>query len=214
MCRASTGAMLRAGHEVTLLRRAGGRRRPPLSHDGEAGAPSRCAPAPGQDTSASWIASMNRHLVSALRNGAPFDACLRAVLVVELGGDGVRAPARIPGILEVNAPLIEEQATHRRSLIDGAARAGGESRVPGRVGDRRRVARGRGVGAIGSPARPLNAVVEANGFDPTVFATVPAAGNRPFTIGFLGTLKPWHGIELLAEVFTGVRDRCPTRGCW
>ena len=31
--------------------------------------------------------------------------------------------------------------------------------------------------------------------------SVPAAGDAPFTVGFVGTLKPWHGVEVLLEAF-------------
>ena len=57
--------------------------------------------------------------------------------------------------------------------------------------------------------------VLANGIDPARFPAELFA-DRPqpdspatFTIGFLGSLKPWHGLELLLDVFIAMHSQDP-----
>jgi glycosyltransferase involved in cell wall biosynthesis len=110
----------------------------------------------------------------------------------------------IPGVLEVNAPLIEEQS-HYRDLIDRALaeevsrRAFFAARLICAVSD--------GVAAYVRrfPEAEGKVVVVPNAVDPRRFLDPPAAAfpgaDGVFTIGFVGTLKPWHGLSLLAEAF-------------
>ncbi len=119
--------------------------------------------------------------------------------------------AGIPAVLEVNAPLVEEQARHR-VLVD---RAGAEA-VAARQAELADVlvAVSRGVAAHLRAAHPGAAGrvhVLANGVDPGRFPADLAARRaqdaRPYTVGFVGTLKPWHGLEVLAEAFALLRER-------
>jgi glycosyltransferase involved in cell wall biosynthesis len=110
----------------------------------------------------------------------------------------------VPSLLEVNAPLVEEQAAHR-VLVDrrGAERAA--LRALSSAGSVLCVSP-----AVASWAR--NRVSEtarihtlANGVDtrrvtPASRPVAPAAGT-PFTIGFVGTLRPWHGVPTLVDAF-------------
>ena len=110
------------------------------------------------------------------------------------------AGARIRRILEVNSPLIEEQARHR-TLVDAPAawaalrsQVGAADRVVavsppvadwvGRhtpAGDRLRIVpNGVNVDRIRPPATPA-----------------PQSGRA--VVVFVGTLKPWHGLEFLIE---------------
>jgi len=117
---------------------------------------------------------------------------------------------RTPAILEVNAPLVEEQARNR-DLVD---RAGAE-----RVA--RRQATAASVLAAVSPAvadhlratHPAAAArvhVVPNGVDPERFPQTPAPDPaRPFTVGFVGTLKPWHGLDTLVVAFAALHAARP-----
>ncbi len=119
-------------------------------------------------------------------------------------------------ILEVNAPLIEEQARHR-TLVD---RAGAE-RVAARafVAADAVLAVSEGVAAwvrVVAPAVGAKLRVVPNGVDPARFTTrygngLDGSPSAPFVIGFVGTLKPWHGLETLIDAFVRVRDRVPAR---
>src|SRR5699024_8829320 len=105
----------------------------------------------------------------------------------------------VPGVLEVNAPLIEEQATHR-DLIDTAG-AHHALRV--------QVAAAAVVACVSEPVAqwvrrlcPEDAAkvrVTPNGVNTTRIAPsdVPGAGDP--VVLFVGTLKPWHGVEVLLE---------------
>lgn len=106
----------------------------------------------------------------------------------------------VTGILEVNAPLPLEQARHRL-LVD---RAAADAVALSTTADADVVvcvsepvaAWVRGLGA----ADPTSVHVVPNGVDTRRF--VPAGTrSRPatFTIGFVGTLKPWHGVQDLVE---------------
>lgn len=117
----------------------------------------------------------------------------------------------IPGVLEVNAPLVEEQRTHRRLFAVGAAeraarRAFSAARVVVTVSD----AVADYVRGECNPADHVH-VVE-NGVDPGRFAdilTEDADRNRPFTIGFVGTMKAWHGLEVLIDAFSLLHAELP-----
>jgi glycosyltransferase involved in cell wall biosynthesis len=112
----------------------------------------------------------------------------------------------VPGILEVNSPLIDEQATHR-DLVDRTA----AERVARRVfrAASLLVAVSEGVADWVERFRPSDPVLVApNGVDPSRFAPPAARGGAaPFTVGFVGTLRPWHGIDVLADAFARLAAR-------
>jgi len=118
--------------------------------------------------------------------------------------------AGAPSVLEVNAPLVDEQERHR-VLVD---RAGAE-----RVADRQAAAASAIVAVSAGvadhlcarhPAAAARVHVLANGVDPERFPPGPARSSAaPFTVGFVGTLKPWHGLAVLAEAFARLRAAGP-----
>lgn len=124
------------------------------------------------------------------------------------GGGGIRAADRLgcPSILEVNAPLIEEQATHRALVHVDLARDHLTAAVR----------RATVVTAVSQPVaawlgvatcRTDRVVVLPNGVDPDRFHPQPIRAQGPFTVGFVGTLKPWHGVDVLIEAMAGLRRR-------
>src|SRR5699024_9091091 len=46
---------------------------------------------------------------------------------------------------------------------------------------------------------PARVHVLANGVDTTRITPGPGHSEEPFTIGFVGTLKPWHGVPTLLD---------------
>lgn len=127
------------------------------------------------------------------------------------GGAGVRVAAArgLPRVLEVNAPLIDEQLAHRTLVHRDLA----ERRL------RDTVAAASVVTAVSAPvaasirsrcgdATPVEVV--PNGVDPDRFRR-PDDHLRtgPFTVGFVGTLKPWHGVELLVDAVAALRREVP-----
>lgn len=108
----------------------------------------------------------------------------------------------IPYLLEVNAPLPEEQKRYRqlenealaasleRFLIGGAGRV----LVPSAALVPYATSRGAEKDAV---------VVVPNAADPSRFRPVGRRGNghETFVVGFVGSLKPWHGLEDLSRAF-------------
>jgi glycosyltransferase involved in cell wall biosynthesis len=110
----------------------------------------------------------------------------------------------IPGLLEVNAPLIEEQAEHRglvhRELAEEVA-----NRSFGAAAALLAVSREVGAYLDGFPTARGRVYVVPNGVNPGRFEGVGGTRGRKedgtFTVGFVGTLKPWHGLPVLVEAF-------------
>lgn len=116
-----------------------------------------------------------------------------------------------PGIVEVNAPLIEEQAEYR-GLVDRAAAEEVANRVFGAATavvavsqevasylDRYPIAR--------NHVRVIPNGVNPDRFPSNVVPACPAPG--VFTVGFVGSLKSWHGLPVLVEAFDRLRQWSP-----
>lgn len=108
----------------------------------------------------------------------------------------------VRSVLEVNAPLVEEQATHR-DLVD---RAGAQSVAEAALSAAHTVvcvSDAVADWARAAGARPGHVTTVPNGVDTDrivpASAPVTPADADAFTVGFLGTLKAWHGVEVLVE---------------
>src|SRR5262249_19658932 len=118
----------------------------------------------------------------------------------------------IPGLLEVNAPLIEEQAAHRRLVDRPSAERVAEhifamatalvavSHEVAAYLERFPNARGR-VHVIPNGVNP-------DRFPPGIRPSCPSPPGI-FTIGFVGSLKPWHGLATLVEAFSLLHRSAP-----
>ena len=106
----------------------------------------------------------------------------------------------LPYILEVNSPLRIEQQEFRGLYLEPAARAierllfGSATLVAG-------VSQNVADYVVEQSGRRGPVIVVPNGVDLDLFRSVPAPAPGPFTIGFVGSLKPWHGLEVLMEAF-------------
>lgn len=205
-------ALLRAGVQVELFARR-------VDGDVPAGlevAPLHLLPsAPKGSAMAAREAALlagNTDVMAALAAAAPFDAIYERYSLWSYAGMVFAREMGIPGLLEVNAPLIEEQRTHRALLHAGDADAVARQvfgaatallPVSARVGD-----------YLQSYVAAEKIHVTPNGVNLAHFAGVTAAQILPpgndasvFTIGFVGTLKPWHGLETLVDAFCQLRAR-------
>lgn len=105
---------------------------------------------------------------------------------------------QVPHLLEVNAPLVQEQAEHR-VLVD---RTGAEDVAAAALSATTAavcVSDPVATWARRHAADPTRVHTLANGVDTTRITPGPPPPPEPFTIGFVGTLKPWHGVSVLLE---------------
>jgi glycosyltransferase involved in cell wall biosynthesis len=118
----------------------------------------------------------------------------------------------IPGVLEVNAPLVEEQARHRE-LVHRAEAERAAATALRDAGLAVCVSEPVAHWARARAARPEGVVVEANGVDVARIQPAPAPpAAEPFVVGFVGTLKPWHGVDVLVAAFARLhRGSAPAR---
>ena len=128
---------------------------------------------------------------------------------------GVRAAARlgIPAVVEINAPLVDEQATYRNLVLEGQARAV-EAEVFASASALVIVSEGLREHVVRCGARPERVHVIGNGvdlerFNPSVAPADLGLDAAAFVIGFTGSLKRWHGIDVLLEAFRLVREVTP-----
>lgn len=146
----------------------------------------------------------NGPIRSALESAGPFDLIYERHSLWCVEAMRFAQDYRIPGVLEVNAPLIDEQSDHR-TLYDrftalAVAQAAFEAAPT-------IVAVSKGVAAYVERfiPSPTKVHVVPNGVDPSRFSE-PSPPRRTeadgsFTIGFVGSLKPWHGLPILTQAF-------------
>lgn len=156
----------------------------------------------------------NHHLLDVLQDKGPFDCIYERYSLWSWAGMAYAQSAGIPSLLEVNAPLIEEQSRHRELVHRQAA-----EEIATRVFSTAQaiIAVSPGVAAYLASYSQSNGRVHtiANGINPDRFPAklFQARQNSPakdtFTIGFLGTLKPWHGLDLLMQAFIEMQPHDP-----
>ncbi|MTE23703.1 glycosyltransferase family 4 protein [Microbacterium sp. ZXX196] len=142
--------------------------------------------------------------VLAAHGWRPYDAIYERYSLFSTAGVAVGRAAGVPVIVEANAPLPLEQAAHRvlvrRADADrvAATTLGGATAV---------VCVSRPVADWAAGYAPGDRiVVEPNGVDPARFDGVAhATPSAHFTVGFVGTLKPWHGTATLLDALVDVR---------
>jgi glycosyltransferase involved in cell wall biosynthesis len=207
---AVVGTLARRGLEVELLTtRPEGERPESLRDVGLRGLP----PAPKGEPAARERLAQANDAVNAARLTAlgPLDLVYERYSLWSAAPLEAAHAAGVPTVLEVNAPLVDEQAEHR-SLVHrheaqrATARALAAADVIVAVSD--------GVAAwlAGWPEALGRVHVIPNGVDPRRFpAPEPRRRLRgqPFTVGFLGTLKPWHGLDTLVAAFAALREEHP-----
>ena len=135
----------------------------------------------------------------------PFDLVYERYSLFSDASARLRQRLSLRCVLEVNAPLLDEQRQYRNLVLEKEAREVMRS-VFSSVD--RLVAVSQEVGnhaiANGAPAEAVQVI--ANGIDPTKFR--PEGPVLPITsekrgpvIGFAGSFRPWHGLEWLLPAF-------------
>lgn len=149
-------------------------------------------------------------LRGALEHLGPFDIVYERHSLWSYAAMEYARETGIVGLLEVNAPLLEEQTRYRHLSHPALAK---------QTISRAFAASTTLLAVSESVAEYVNQHSEAdgrvhvvpNGVDPARFARLGRSGtpNDRFTVGFVGTLKPWHGLPLLLEAFAELRKRVP-----
>ncbi|MBO0985719.1 glycosyltransferase family 4 protein [Rathayibacter sp. SD072] len=102
----------------------------------------------------------------------------------------------VPAVLEVNSPLIDEQREHRVLIDDDEALDA----------TRAVLAEAAVVACVSAPVARWAAergarapLVAPNGVNTRRILEAPFRDGHPLTVGFVGTLKPWHGVGTLLD---------------
>lgn len=156
--------------------------------------------------------AVNEILRTRLETAGPFDFVYERYSLWSFAGMEYARSAFVPGLLEVNAPLIEEQAEYR-VLVDRTA----AEQVACRAFDAAAIL----LAVSDEVATYLDRFPEArrkiqvvpNGVRPERFPenirpALPAAPGV-FTVCFVGTLKAWHGVSVLVDAFARLRVKDP-----
>ena len=154
----------------------------------------------------------NQQLRAALTEAGGFDFVYERYSLWSFAGMEHAREGGMPGLLEVNAPLIEEQATHR-GLIHRAEAQEVARRAFGAASALLAVSAELAQWLEQHPAARGRVHVVPNGVDPARFPSnrVPSrpAAASVFTVGFVGSLKPWHGVSVLGEAFALLHEAEP-----
>lgn len=210
-------ALVSLGHEVEILTtRAGGPEAAGFDVPVREIALEAGSAASRESRALSAAAALRRRGPALLRDFGP-DVIYERYSLFGTAGATLAREFDVPLLLEVNAPLTDEQAAHRE-LAQGSTAKRLERDVL-RSADRlivvspwlERWAIGLGVDAARVTVLP-------NGVDPERFEVVEAErdavrarlelGERP-VVGFLGTLKPWHDVATLVQAIGRLRDERP-----
>ncbi|MDH4062759.1 MAG: glycosyltransferase family 4 protein [Acidobacteriota bacterium] len=154
--------------------------------------------------------ALNRATIEALTALGPFDLVYERAALWSVAGPVYAARTATPSMLEVNAPLVDEQIRYRTLVY---------RRVAERLFQRAAESATAVVAVSAEVAAHVRAAtsgrarvdVVANGVAMERFAAPVArrdAADR-FTVGFLGSLKPWHGVDTLIEAVNLAAARVP-----
>ena len=165
------------------------------------------------------LAAGNRDLRIQLEQQGPYDLVYERYALWSYSAMQYAADGHIPSILEINAPLVREQLAHRELVdVDQAtelSKLAFESAtlllaVSQGVADHIR------HDFVRLRAGQLHVV--PNGVDPEALhhgTQVIAAriasddSDHHFTIGFVGTLRAWHGMDTLGTAFAELHSTLP-----
>ncbi|HMC88558.1 MAG TPA: glycosyltransferase family 4 protein [Gemmataceae bacterium] len=154
----------------------------------------------------------NDQFLAALERAGPFDLVYERYALWSYAGMEYARVRGMPGLLEVNAPLVEEE-TEYRGLIDRAAACRVAERVFAAATALIAVSEELAAYLQRFPGTHGRVHVIPNGVDPRRFpAGLPPSCPGPpgvFTVGFVGTLKPWHGLATLVEAFALLQRAVP-----
>jgi glycosyltransferase involved in cell wall biosynthesis len=153
----------------------------------------------------------NAEVRAILERQGPFDLVYERYSLWSTAAMDYAHDQGTPGFLEVNAPLIEEAVEHRGLVNRADAKRVAEHVFQAAtallaVSDEVAAYLRRYPGTSG------RITVLPNGVDPQRFpAGLGATSRNPatFMVGFVGSLKAWHGLPVLVEAFALLHQRVP-----
>ncbi|MBW7982618.1 glycosyltransferase family 4 protein [Enterobacillus tribolii] len=148
----------------------------------------------------------NADLTAMLDAAGPFDLVYERYSLWSHAGMSWAARHGTPSVLEVNAPLIEEQRQYRTLPLEDEAFATLDANLRD-AGTLIGVSPGVKTWLERFPPAHGKTYVVENGVDPTRFSPREETARTPVTICFLGTLKPWHGLSTLIDAFILLHQR-------
>jgi glycosyltransferase involved in cell wall biosynthesis len=118
----------------------------------------------------------------------------------------------IPGILEINSPLIQEQKTYRSLIDEGSAKSIRDNCF--QFADSLIAVSEQVAEIVGENEAARNKITTIpNGVDCEHFYAAPKERRDEdcgrTVIGFVGTLKPWHGVSILLDAFAAAHSKNP-----
>ncbi len=142
----------------------------------------------------------NDQLRRQLDAAGPFDLVYERQSLWSAAGMEQARDWGVPGLLEVNAPLLEETARYR-TLIDRAAAERQRRRSFAAAAALLAVSPGVARHLAGFAEATGRVHVVPNAVDPARFSPRCALRppGEPVCIGFLGSLRPWHGVDGLID---------------
>ena len=158
-------------------------------------------------------AAMEKRLEQSHR-ARPFDLIYERYALWSAAGVRTGKILGIPTVIEVNAPLVEEQANFRKFVLREEARSI-EAEVFSQATALAAVSSGVADYVLSRGAAMQNVHVIGNAVDAAAFrpdiaaASVPGIASDAFVIGFTGSLKAWHGTDVLLDAFALLREHIP-----
>lgn len=154
-----------------------------------------------------------RELLQRLHNEQAFDAVYERYSLFGYAGFEFAQAAGLPFLLEVNAPLVEETQRHRTLALGPAAEA---IRVRLFNESSHMIAVSNAVARhIISISPTSNVSVLPNAVNRERYETLPEPGEyrerygineTSFTVGYLGSFKPWHGLPNLIDAVAELKE--------
>jgi glycosyltransferase involved in cell wall biosynthesis len=205
-----TRALKAAGHELHIgVARLG---RPPADAEKiwEIPGPDadffQCEQKWGEPKLLAEAAAFARNFYLVLPPTRGFDLVYERYSLFGIAGLSIARRLGIPLVLEVNSPLVEEEKAHRTLILEPLARAI----------ERYLFSQADGIIAVSESIRSYICSISAearlavlpNGVDADLFLKAQGTeslraklGGERFLVGFVGSLKPWHGLEVLLQAF-------------
>lgn len=144
----------------------------------------------------------------------PFDLIYERYSLWSTAGVRAARSLGIPCVIEVNAPLVEEQMAYRNLVLDETAREI-EAEVFAAADALMVVSKPLGgyvvrQGASRARVHVAGNAVDGSRFHPAIVPSeVPGIPGDAFVVGFCGSLKRWHGVDVLLQAFRDLKASLP-----